>query len=74
MERGLLVTGNLAKPGNFSVTVNLLSYRIRKVGLARWTKGIGPQEEEEEDRSEDHADEREHFMALPAHFSPILRN
>src|SRR5271157_3894244 len=33
MVRELLVTGNLAKPGNFSVSVNFLGYRIRKVGL-----------------------------------------
>src|SRR5208337_4478478 len=34
MVRELLVTGNLVKPGNFSVSVNFLGYRIRKVGLA----------------------------------------
>src|SRR5208337_3179789 len=33
MVRELLVTGNLVKPGNFSVSVNFLGYRIRKVGL-----------------------------------------
>src|SRR5208282_4189516 len=34
MVRELLVIGNLAKPGEFSVSVNFLGYRIRKVGLA----------------------------------------
>jgi hypothetical protein len=34
MERELPVTGDLAKPGNFSATVNFLGYRIRQVGLA----------------------------------------
>ncbi|MGO9814687.1 MAG: hypothetical protein ACLP53_28475, partial [Isosphaeraceae bacterium] len=33
MERELLVTGKLAKPGNFSASVNFLGSRIRKVGL-----------------------------------------
>src|SRR5208337_5131170 len=33
MVRELLVTGNLVKPGNLSVSVNFLGYRIRKVGL-----------------------------------------
>src|SRR5512140_2214844 len=33
MERELPVTGDLAKPGNFSATVNFLGYRIRQVGL-----------------------------------------
>src|SRR5208337_257629 len=40
MVRELLVTGNLVKPGNFSVSVNFLGYRIRKVGLAR-EPGVG---------------------------------
>jgi hypothetical protein len=34
MERELLVTGKLAKPGNFNASVNFLGYRMRKVGLA----------------------------------------
>src|SRR5271157_5252877 len=33
MVRELLVTGKLAKPGNFTASVNFLGYRIRKVGL-----------------------------------------
>ena len=33
MVRQLLVTGDLAKPGNFSAIVNSLGYRIRKIGL-----------------------------------------
>jgi hypothetical protein len=33
MDSELLVSGNLAKPGNFSATINLLGYLIRKVGL-----------------------------------------
>jgi hypothetical protein len=33
MKRELLVTGKLAKPGNFSASVNFLGYRMRKVGL-----------------------------------------
>src|SRR4051812_49092956 len=33
MGRELLVSGDLAKPGNFSATVNLLDCRIGKVGL-----------------------------------------
>src|SRR5208337_4890095 len=37
MVRELLVTGNLVKPGNFSVSVNFLGYRIRKVGLVAST-------------------------------------
>src|SRR3954452_7937081 len=33
MERELLVSGDLANPGNISATVNLLDCRIGKVGL-----------------------------------------
>src|SRR5208337_3105745 len=39
MVRELLVTGNLVKPGNLSVSVNFLGYRIRKVGLGRQGPG-----------------------------------
>src|SRR5208282_2883121 len=41
MVRELLVTGNLAKPGNFSVSVNFLGYRIRKVGLGCSRASLG---------------------------------
>src|SRR4051794_36584420 len=41
MERELLVSGNLAKPGNFSATVNLLDCRIGKVGLGRRGDALG---------------------------------
>src|SRR4051812_44080267 len=46
MGRELLVTGKLAKQGNFSASVNSLDYRIRKVGLGtlpvapRWSAGL----------------------------------
>ena len=51
MVRELLVTGNLVKPGNFSVSVNFLGYRIRKVGLVKAFKVT----------EEEHADAFERF-------------